>query len=88
MSSVRNQGLPICSERAAGKVGRQGGTGARDKRKKAPAPPQGISQGVQSLGEIIDACSGWYLIALLNLSAIGFSFVDIFHDKANRSNLL
>ena len=47
------------SERAAGKVGRQGWTGARDKRKKAPAPPQGISQGVCSLGEIIDACSGW-----------------------------
>ena len=47
------------SERAAGKVERQGWPGARDKRKKAPAPPQGISQGVCSLGEIMDACSGW-----------------------------
>ena len=36
-----------------------GWIGARDKRKKAPAPPQGISQGVCSLGEIMDACSGW-----------------------------
>ena len=28
----------------------------------------------------------WYLIALLNLSVQGFSFVDMFHDKAKRAH--